>query len=266
MTLVYKDKISRRASHEMILLFAKHGNHYHDENFTTDASVKRAFLINNINYDQLVEKCRNPTSHVPYFENLIGSTWTVSGGCKMARVNGTGEEEFSVSGPGKFTELTYWALVEEVKNAKDRAVEKISYSDLQSAIVNGIASIESFINQKVNIWNKAFPDKQLIDNKTNKVSFDDKIKIWIPILTNGKKLDKSTVNWSDFKKLQGIRDNLAIHPKVPGYGFSYSDLANKINMLNTGIAGVLIDLHLLFNEKIPGVIIRLRYSPDVIVK
>jgi len=261
--LTYKAKLSRRSSHELIIIFAKYGNHYHDENFITDASVKRAFKTNGIDFKSLVEKCRTPTESVPFFENLIGSTWTVSGGAKMARVDASGHEEFSVQGPGKFTESTYWALAEETKKARDRAVSNISYTDLQAAIVHGIASIEGYISHRVHNWNKQNKDDQLFDSKQNKVSFEDKIKLWIPKITSGKKLDRSNRNWSDFIKLQRIRDALAIHPKPPGYGISYSDLADKINILRSGIGGLLIDLHEIFQEKIPGVIIRLKYMPDV---
>lgn len=261
--LAYKPKLSRRASQELILLFAKHGNHYHNENFTTDASVKKAFQIKGLDFKSLVEKCRTPQESVPFFENLIGSTWTVSGGAKMALVDASGQEEFSVQGPGKFTESTYWALAEETHKARDRAVSNISYSDLQAAIVHGIASIEAYINHRASNWNKINTDEQLVDSKQNKVSFDDKIKLWIPKITSGKKLDRGNKNWSDFIKLLLIRDNLAIHPKPLGYGISYSDLADKINILRSGIGGLLIDLHMLFQEKIPRVIIRLKYTPDV---
>ena len=95
------------------------------------------------------------------------------------------------------------------------------------------------------------------------VRFDDKINLWIPKMAKGKKLDKSGVNWKDFRNLRSIRDNLAIHPKFSGHGISYSDLADKINSFRTGIAGLLIQLHILFDERIPGTIIRSAYSPNV---
>lgn len=262
--LILKPKLSRRASHEMILLFAKYGNHYHNENFVTDADVKRAFQGNSIDYQMLVEKCRDPKENVPFFENLIGSTWTVSGGAKISRVDlTTGEEEFSVQGPGILTESTYWAFGEEACKARDRSIDESSHSALQSAIVNGIASIEAYIQHRAAIWNKANPTDMLIDSKTQKVSFEDKVKLWIPKMSKGVALDRSQRNWSDFIKLQKIRDKSAIHPKVQGYGVSLSNMADEINLLRTGVAGLIIDLHLIFHEKIPRVIIRMKYFPDV---
>ena len=211
----------------------------------------------------LVEKCRDPKENVHFFENLIGSTWTVSGGGKMSLVDLTTEEEFSVQRPGIFTGLTYWALSEAACKARDRSIEECSHSDLQSAIVKGIASIEAYIQHRAAIWNKANPTDMLIDSQTQKISFEDKVKLWIPKMSKGVALDRGQRNWSDFIKLQKIRDKLAIHPKAQGYSVSLSNMVDEINILRTGVASLMIDLHLIFHEKIPRVIIRMRYFPDV---
>ena len=65
--LQYRPKLSRRASHEMILLFAKSSNQHTDNNLATDADVKRAFKNNSIDFQKLVEKCRDPKENVPFF-------------------------------------------------------------------------------------------------------------------------------------------------------------------------------------------------------
>jgi len=62
--LAFKTRISRRASHEMVLLFAKHGNHPHKLNFKSDKDVKRYFSKIGKDFDDLVEDCRTPgTTH-----------------------------------------------------------------------------------------------------------------------------------------------------------------------------------------------------------
>jgi len=134
---------------------------------------------------------------------------------------------------------------------------------LQSAIVLGISSIEGFINRKAELWNKKNPNEQLLDSKQNKVNLYDKIDVWVPKMAGGKKLSKSGTEWFHFKKLRDIRNDIAIHPKESGYSISLSDLAEEIDMFRTGIAKLLISLHLLFGEKIPGIIIRAAYAPDV---
>jgi hypothetical protein len=135
--------------------------------------------------------------------------------------------------------------------------------DLQSAIVKGIGSLEAFINARADRWNKTHPEDQLLDSRQKKVSFEDKVDIWIPKLTGGAKLDKSGTMWRHFVALRGIRDDEAIHPKAVGFGISYRDLAKNINMFRLGIAGFLFELHLLSYVTVPRAVIRAMYAPEV---
>ena len=96
----------------------------------------------------------------------------------------------------------YWATFEAAKSARDRSVENASFADYQVAIVQGIASIEGYINHRVEIWNRQHPDNQLIDSKQSIVRFDDKIDEWIPKMAEGKKFNKGGVNWESFKLLR----------------------------------------------------------------
>jgi hypothetical protein len=56
---------------------------------------------------------------------------------------------------------------------------------------------------------------------------------------------------------------VAIHPKSSGYSISFAKLAEQINFFRTGIARLLVKLHLLFEDVIPAKIIRAAYAPDV---
>lgn len=62
----------------------------------------------------------------------------------------------------------------------------------------------------------------LIDNKQNKVSFENKIDDWIPIIT-GKKFDKSDKEWESFLKLKKFRDDYDQHFKG-FYCFEYENI------------------------------------------
>ena len=135
------------------------------------------------------------------------------------------------------------------------------YGDFLSCVSNGVASIEAYLGQKAGIYNKRNPGKELIDNKQNKVSFDDKINEWIPIMTGGPKLNKGTQRWEHYKKLRNIRDQQQAHSKAPALG---SDLAKLLSFFRTGIAGMLLELHILFGDRnVPATIIRHAYLPDV---
>jgi len=262
--LKFNTRISRRDAQNMILLFAKHGNHYHNTNFHSDADVKRAFALKGRDFEKLVIECRDFQKTVPFFENLIGSTMYSAGGSSLARVdNESGATDLETQGPGTIVLNAYWAKFEAANDAIDQAVDKSSYTDFQSAVVEGIASIEAYIQYRVEYWNKHHPQQELQDSAVNKVPFDDKITQWVPLMTAGKLLDKSTAVWDHFVKLREIRDNVAIHPKSSGYSTSYEKLAEQINFFRTGIALLLVNLHLLFGDKIPAKIIRAAYTPDV---
>jgi len=80
----------------MILLFARSGNHYHMTRFKSDADIKRAFGSNGIDFERLVEECRDFTRTVPFFENKFGSTFMAGEGLTVAHVDMMGKETMNV--------------------------------------------------------------------------------------------------------------------------------------------------------------------------
>lgn len=253
----------------MILMMAKHGNHGVRYKFVSDADVKRFFQAGGMYWDELVQHCRNPNELIPIVENIVRSTWKVSGGGKAAIVTGAATEEekeiASVRGPGELTSSTYLQLFENAVDSLQRCMGSASFGDFQSCVSNGIASIDSYIAYRAWLYNSGNPAEPLIDSKENKVSQDTKIDEWIPKMSGGKKLDKSGVNWNHFKRLRAVRDNLAMHVKQPALGISSQDLCELLNLFRSGIAGLLVDLHLLFSERIPCNIIRNTYLPDILL-
>ena len=262
----FEENRARRATHDMMLMMARHGNHGHNQKFVSDADVKRFFQSNGYYWDDLVQTCRKPNEVVPFVENLVGSTWTVVN-AKAAIVTGAAtpqeKEIASVEGPGTLTASTYLQLFENAGNNMKRCMESASFGDFQSCVSNGIASIEAYIIQRAWIYNSQQPSELLVDNKENKVSFDTKIDEWIPKMSGGKRLDKSVLSWNHFKRLLAVRDKLAIHVQMPAFGVNYKELCELLNIFRSGIAGLLIDLHLLFNERIPCGIIKYAYLPDI---
>ncbi len=262
--LKFKERISRRTSHDLVLMMAKWSFPPMFSQFRTDASVKRYLQRQGGDFEKIVETCRTFKENVLFFENLVGSTWTVSNGARISIVDKMdGETKAEVQGPGTLTVLTYWGHFEEALRSRNRSVESSSYPEYQTAIIKGIASIEAYISHRAEIWSKGNPSDPLLDSPSNKVSFEDKIDIWIPKMSGGKKLDKSIRNWQDFKTLRKIRDHISIHPKATAYGIDFNELANKVNLFRTGIAGILIQLHMLFKEPVPAKIIRSSFSPEV---
>ena len=245
-----KEKISRKASYNLIMIMAKRGNNHieihHKVKLETDDDVAefiKSYTGGRGTLEAMVDHCRDYKQHVPIFENFVGSRWVM---------NGT--EVFT---------STYHHLYEKASENLNRAIDSVSFGDVQVAIASGTSSVEAYIAHRADKWNAANPNDLLVDSRNQKVSFDDKINLWIPKMASGRKLDKSRENWTHFKLLRGIRDNVTVHPKDPSYTRSVYEIAAAINMFRTGIAGLLIQLHDLFDEKIPSMIIYDSFAPDV---
>jgi hypothetical protein len=255
----------------MIMAMAKYGNHYikgrYGHPFKTDADVKRFFDEEGWDYRDVVEKCRDKDENVPFLENLIGSGYTIdSTGGTVSYIDKAGEETVigEDEGPGRFNYPSYAGLFEQATEDFKRCLDSAHYGHFLSCVSNGVASVEAYLNQEVKVYNKRNPGKELIDNKHNKVSFDDKIDQWIPVMTGGKKLDKGNQRWEHFKRLRSIRDGNQAHVKVPVLGANYRQLGELLNLFRSGVAGMLLDLHILFNDRAtPAIIIRYAHLPDV---
>ncbi|MBT9143339.1 MAG: hypothetical protein DDT32_01613 [Syntrophomonadaceae bacterium] len=262
--LRYKAKISLKKSIEKISVHARWGDHRYEPRPTTNLEVAKLLVSLGSDPNRVAEECRDYRVPVPCFENLIESTWNVSGTGKFELIDTTtGEVLDGVQGPGTIAMSTYMALFEAACRARDHAVENASYTDLQSAAVQGIASIEACIVELVRLWNQFNPNDQLIDSKHSKVSLDDKFDVWVPKMSGGAKLIKGEQHWSDFTKLRKVRDHVAVHPKVAGQAIAYAELANLINAFRLGIGGMLGHIHRHFGQIVPSRVINAVYMPDV---
>ncbi len=260
-TLQYKDNISKKQAREKICAHAMYGNHGIRPRPTSIQEVQQYFLGKGINTNTLTELCRNPKEPVPDFENLIRSTWHATSNVSL--VDSDGEVIFKMGKDGLFIWSNYESHFEAACTARDRTVTEVSYSPFQECLSQGFAAIEAFLNTEARAWNKKHPKDKLLDSKNYKVSLENKIDEWVPKISNGAKIDKSNQIWNHFKVLKTIRDDNAIHPKLPGQGVSYQDFANQINTFRFGIAQLLGNLHLLLSRPVPSVIINTIYAPDV---
>jgi hypothetical protein len=265
----FEEKRKPSSTRQMILWMAKFGNHGRPIKYKSDADVIRFFEANGYDWDELLEVCRKPDEIVPIVENLAGSTWVVStsGTGKASIVSDAATEQereiVSVEGPGLLTMSTYLQLFESAASNLNRCMDNASFADFQSCVSSGIASIDGYLTHRQIIYNSGSPSVSLADNKEHKVSQDTKIDEWVPIMSGGKKLDKSGINWLNYKKLRSIRDDYAIHVKEPAYAIGYNDLVGYLNIFRYGIAGLLINLHQVFSEKVPCMIVRYAYLPDI---
>lgn len=244
---------------------AKHGNHFNDFNLKTDQDVKDAFKRNNLDFNKEAEKCRNPEYHVPFYENLISSV-NHAQGVKVSKFNPvTGKEIKVIEGDGVYSDSAYWSAFENGFEAITRAVEKSSNEEFLTGNTKILASIEAFLNEQAELWNQKNPTKPpLKDSKNEPKSLEYKLESWTRIMSGGCKLDKKDIYWSDFKELKRIRDNEDIHFKAGYKSATYKDLAKRINKVKS-LSEILIRLHICLKQRIPRLIIRSAFAPDVYV-
>ncbi len=267
---VVDKKLSRREARNMILRMGRYGNHnkHFERSFDTDEAVVNYLQEQGFDFDRVVEVCRNKDESIPRVENLITSEWTGGappGGYLVVKdARGDVLSGFTDGESGRMTMSTYWSRFERAVAGFDRCLETTSYEDLLSAISSGVSSIEAYIGHQVETYNRQHPEDKLVDSKQNKISFDDKIKHWVPRMS-GETFDKgSNRNWSDFKVLRAVRDQEDAHPGTSAYAHSFKDMEALLNRFRGGIAGLLLDLCIHFEEKqVPTVIIRRAYLPKV---
>jgi len=261
-------RIGRRSAHDLVLTTAKYGDHGPGPHprFQTDAEVKRFYERAGLPFQEVVERCRDFTRPVPMLENLLDSSHVfvqAGGGGSVAVVDSREEEIAKLEEPGVLVMSSYQHLFQTAAKALDRAIEEGSWGEFLSALSNGIASIEAYLNHRAEQWNKRHPEEQLLDSKASKVSFEQKIEVWVPKMTRGGKLDRSDEVWRDFLVLRSLRDHEAIHPKRAVGGVTYQQMAEHMNRFRSGIGMLLVRLHLLFNERIPSRLVRAAYAPNV---
>ena len=258
-------RVSSKVARSRVLMLARHGNHSHlPVNTTYD--IKKAFAENGYSFDSVVEEARRFGSTVPMFENLLGPNWTFrsSGGGSLSvskAHQATGTQEIILEGSGEFISDLYWSAHDQMRKVLTRATGELSVAELITAAERGIASVEAYLGHRVQLWNLENPNDPLIDSKSSKVSFDCKIDVWIPRMTGGYKLDKSGKAWAAFRKIRTIRDDVSVHPKSSAHGVSHKAFVEQANLFQIGISGFLIDLHVLFSEKIPSTIIGEFFAP-----
>jgi hypothetical protein len=254
----------------MILEMGKYGNHnYHFERrIDTDEDVVRFLNEQGINFEGLVESCRQKNATVPRLENRITPQFIGGSppGGYMAVKNARGETLASLEDgeSGPMTMSTYWSRFERAVDAYDRCLSRTSYEDLLSAISSGTSSLEAYIHNRAEDYNRQNSSDLLEDSKDNKVTFDDKVKYWVPKIS-GKNFDKgSNRNWSEFKELRRVRDQEDQHPGTSAYAHSFKSMEKLLNLFRGGVAGLLLDLCIHFGEKqVPTVIIRRAHMPKV---
>ncbi len=127
-------------------------------------------------------------------------------------------------------------------NLFNKAIETNEFVYFESALNVGFSALEASINEEVEKYNELHPKSIDINAK---ISFEEKIDEWIPILTDGKKIYKSNVFWNSYKNLQKFRNGRIQHPKKHRF-YNYKEMCTLMNMYKHGIASFLFELDKIF--------------------
>lgn len=205
-----------------------------------------------------------------FLENKVRSGWTLytgdgagGGGTGYASyTDSEGNEVVVMSESGTMVDATSTALFEKATEDFDRSLSQMNYVEFLSAVANGLASIEAYIARKAYQYNVRNPDRPLLDDNKNKVSFEDKVKKWVPQMAD-EKLNLGGTNWAHFQRLKKARDIEHTHSKSPALHITFRELCKLLNLFRSGIAGMLLNLHALFREKTPSIIVKYAFHPEI---
>ncbi|MFP3558861.1 hypothetical protein SB861_50685 [Paraburkholderia sp. SIMBA_049] len=234
--LAVRSMISDRESAKMIWTFVRHGKHDQREKMKNapNEPLEQWFSDNGHPFKRLVAHCRTFSNTVPFVEVFAASTFHGSageGGSAIMSMYKTGKTvpEAEVAAPGTIG-VNYQSKFEAACRARDLAIASTSCEEFDTAITKGLSAIEGYISHRVEIWSRHGCGDLLQDGKEAKISFEDKVKEWLPLMADGKKIDLSGRTWQDYQYLRGIRDG-AIHPKGFARGATYASLADDLTYI-----------------------------------
>ena len=231
----------------------------------TEKDVQRFFEAQGYDFEDLVESSRPPESPIPIAENLISSAWKLEGEGARASVTTAAGNTQETTAPGIIISPAYLGRFEDAVASLHRCVESAAAGELLAMATSSLASVETYVRYRAEIYNLERSEHDaLVDTKEAKVSFEAKIDNWVPRMT-GHRVDKGGKNWKAFRDLRDLRDDVAVHVKASALAMSYKEIATHLNRFRHGIAGLLIDLHQCFKERITCRIIRYRYLPDIVL-
>lgn len=246
-----------------IYTLVKWGQHHYARARTWSIDQMRANIPD---YEQVLADARAGRT-VKYFEIISGSTWQTGGSAGRRGVsvrNPVTGEEVVLDGPGVIELPSYAARFETAVAAWDRAIARESHPEFLTAIGDGMAAIEAYLNRKAADWNASHLHDQLQDTPNRRASFLTKADGWVTKIA-GHGLDKTKPFWSNLVEMKKYRDDVAIHQKRTVNGVTLIELARLLNLFTTGLAVPLFNLHQIFQEAAPSPLIRAAYAADVTV-
>lgn len=271
--LIADTQLTAHEARELVFYFIRWGDHPdHELREMPDAALEAELMRRGYNLPAVVGELReNPHRAITYFENLLESgTFEVSAspGVEMKHsfiVDGVTFGEKTVNGHA-VVRMSHEAEFTSACQARDAAIVNSSFDSFYTALTKGFASLEAYFSLRVAVHNAKCALADRLEEKRPKggfVSFDTKLREWLPQLT-GVSVDLGqSPGWEDFLYLRNLRNDVVIHPK-PGAGLStLEELADGLNRFRTGIGSLMFVLHQAFRKPMQRSIIRAMRYPTV---
>lgn len=240
-------KISEKQAKKLIFDLVKYSDH--SNRSLTDGlknkTIEQWFEQNKYPFKRLVSDTRDWEYTVPFVENTMDS-------------------KVYIRGAGIINVSDYQGEFESALEYRDAAINNADIETYNLCIAKLFASLASYLYHKAECYNAENEDK-LEDAQGSPVSLEEKIKLWVPILSGGKELDSSKKYWELFQAQLAQCNKGAIHPKCSAQDLSSVELAEKVNDLRGGIINIMYELHVLLNDEIKSQLVRAVYFPDVYV-
>jgi len=267
------ESYTREQARELVFYFIRWGDHSDDflrqlpDNLVEACLADQRFPLQAV----IKELQTDPHRVITRFENLLtGGTWEIeaSPGMKVSHslmVDGVSVKETNVKGHAILRQA-HIADFDSACNARDAAIESLSFDHFYSALSKGISSLEAYLNLRVAVYNANRSAEDQISERKPKggyMTIDEKIKMWLPLMTGWQIDVGSSAAWSDFQYLKQIRNDVVIHPKPDAGLNTLDELADGINRFRTGIGGLMFTMNQFFGERISRTVIRAMRYPNV---
>jgi len=240
-------KISEKQAKKLIFDLVKYSDH--SNRSLTDGlknkTIEQWFEQNKYPFKRLISDTRDWGYTVPFVENTMDS-------------------KVYISGAGIINVSDYQSEFESALEYRNSTINNADIAAYHACIAKLFASLASYLSLKAECYNAENEDK-LEDAQGSPVSLEEKIKLWVPILSGGKELDSSKKSWDLFQVQLAQYNEDAINPKCSVQDLSCVELAEKVNDLRGGIINIMYELHVLLNDEIKSQLVRAVYFPDVYV-
>ncbi|QUM79778.1 hypothetical protein HWV01_05375 [Moritella sp. 5] len=245
--LKVRANIAEKQAKKLIFDLVKYSDHSNRE--LTDGLknkiIEQWFEQNKYPFKRLVSDTRDWGYTVPFVENTMDS-------------------KVYISGAGIINVSDYQGEFESALEYRDASINNADTEAYYACIAKLFASLASYLLLKAECYN-AENENKLEDAQGSPVSLEDKMKLWVPILSGGKELDSSKKSWELFQAQLAQYNEDAINPKCSVQDLSCVELAEKVNDLRGGIINIMYELHVLLNDEIKSQLVRAVYFPDVYV-